>query len=95
MENLIQNAAGFGTQVKVILEQNEKLTIKVDDNGKGISDEEKEKIFNRFYSSRKKNSTQHTGLGLSIVKSIVEQINAGISVTESESLGGASFCIEI
>ena len=39
-----QNAAGFGTQVKVILEQNEKLTIKVDDNGKGISDEEKEKI---------------------------------------------------
>lgn len=95
MENLIQNAAGFGTKVKVTLVQNEKLTITVEDNGKGVSEEEKEKIFNRFYSSRKDKSTQHTGLGLSIVKSIVEQMNAGISVEKSKALGGASFSVEL
>ncbi|MBR0496241.1 MAG: hypothetical protein IJJ71_08725 [Treponema sp.] len=98
-ENLISNAASFGTKVRVRIEKSadsktEKITFTVEDNGKGVSEEEKEKIFERFYSHRPEDEKMsHTGLGLSTVKAIVDTLGAKITVGKSETLAGAKFSV--
>lgn len=108
LENLIDNAASFAAKteikkVKVIIDFVESsndftshLIIDVEDSGPGIPKGSEDKIFNRFYSNRddeqKKN---HSGLGLSTVKAIVDSMNGKIAVGKSEELGGAKFLIEL
>lgn len=109
-DNLINNAVSFGKKILVstkiisFTEQKnnvKKLAIVVEDDGPGIRDEAKEKIFHRFYSERpsfQNDSVQdkgHMGLGLSIVKAIVDSLEGEISVAQSASLGGASFSVII
>lgn len=107
-DNLIENATSFGNKVKIstkiekIAEQKEVANyfdIIVEDNGPGIRDDAKEKIFQRFYTERQHNDTvqekTHTGLGLSIVKAIVDSLEGEISVAQSASLGGALFQVRI
>lgn len=106
-ENLLSNAASFGTKVilKISLQKDEKnekngknqnLEICVEDNGKGVSDEEKDKIFERFYSNRPdEEKSAHTGLGLATVKAIADSLEGEIKVEKSETLGGAKFVAEI
>ena len=78
-------------QLKVnISKKNEKLFITVTDNGKGISNENINKIFNPFFSD----SYHGTGLGLSIVRKIISQHNGDIRV-ESERRKGTNFLISI
>ena len=63
--------------------------IKISDTGVGICDEEKDKIFNRFYRSEKARSDKsHFGLGLSIAQGIVTAHHGKITV--SDHLGGGS-----
>lgn len=92
-ENLLSNAADFGE--KVIFEidfDGKNLEISVDDNGKGVQDEEKNKIFERFYSNRPdEEKSAHTGLGLATVKAILDFYGGEIKVAKSEKLGGAKF----
>lgn len=107
LSNLIENAAGFAKHIRVELEKTlpEKkracLVIKVSDDGPGINEDEIEKIFNRFYSNRArshkalKNSIAHTGLGLSIVKAICDELEGQIKVGRDDELGGALFEIKI
>lgn len=99
-ENLISNAASFGTKVKVRIEKTAdskkggKITFSVEDNGKGVAEEEKDKIFERFYSHRAESEKMsHTGLGLSTVKAIADTLGSKITVSKSESLGGAKFSV--
>lgn len=68
--------------------QEKGIEIQICDNGPGIIDEEKSKIFKPFYSGRQ----DGTGLGLSISAKIVESHGGSISVIDSES-GGACFVI--
>lgn len=110
LSNLIENAAGFADNIRVEVqskayEKNQKnLIIKVSDDGPGISEEAKEKIFNRFYSDRRgalsrspdnKAELSHTGLGLSIVKAICDELEGEISVDKCPELGGALFTIKM
>ena len=79
--NLLSNAFKFtpdGGRVDVSLEvikgNPETLEIKVSDTGIGISDEEKEHIFERFYQAERKgggNSSTGSGIGLSLVRDYV------------------------
>lgn len=65
------------------------FSIAVRDNGIGISDEEKKRIFDRFYRAEKSRSTKdHFGLGLSIALEIIKAHNGSISVTDA--IGGGS-----
>jgi signal transduction histidine kinase len=66
------------------------LCLKVRDEGKGISGESLEHIFEPFYTT--KGSSQGTGLGLSIAKDIIED-HGGWIVAESESGRGTCFSI--
>ena len=107
LSNLIENAAGFAKHIRVIIETisstktNQTLVIKVADNGPGISEENASKIFERFYSNRSqslsdsKNKIAHTGLGLSIVKAICDEMEGEISVSRDSELGGALFEIKL
>lgn len=87
--NLCDNAIRYnrpGGHVWVsVYEKQEKVVLRVKDDGIGIAQEEQERIFERFYRVDKARSkkTGGTGLGLAIVKHIAEQHNAEIKI-ESE-----------
>lgn len=65
--------------------------ISVKDTGIGISEEDKKKIFDRFYRAEKSRSAKgHFGLGLSIAYEIMKSHNGSIYVTDAEC-GGSNF----
>ncbi|MCP5047096.1 MAG: HAMP domain-containing protein [bacterium] len=66
------------------------IRVEIADNGPGISDEDKQKLFIPYFS----NKSSGTGLGLAIAHNIIEEHNGMISVVDNDS-GGARFVIEI
>jgi len=82
--NLVDNAVKFspeGSTVSVALEVTEEgPTIRVDDEGPGISETDQPRIFERFYRTEKGRSTPGTGLGLAIVKRILHLHRGSVSV---------------
>jgi two-component system sensor histidine kinase ChvG len=74
--NLLENALSFSqnnTKIVVEVEElNDDFLIIVKDQGPGFKEKNIENIFKRFYSNRPKNFGEHSGLGLNIVKNIVE-----------------------
>ena len=71
------------------------FSISVMDNGIGISDEEKKKIFDRFYRAEKSRSTKgHFGLGLSIAYEIIKSHNGTIGVKDALP-NGSEFYINL
>ncbi|MGL4938041.1 ATP-binding protein, partial [Shewanella sp.] len=67
------------------------LQINVEDDGPGISDTLKNQIFER--GIRADSYQQGNGIGLAIVRDLVDSYNGRISVSRSENLGGAQFSI--
>lgn len=90
MINLIENAAKYsneGTDITIITSHTDKeVSIKVQDEGIGIKEEDKEKIFEKF--SRIDNpltrKIQGSGLGLYITKTLIEKMRGFISVKNLE-----------
>ena len=95
--NLIENAASFSSTVVISIfnKTNHKFEIVIEDAGPGIPNEEKKKIFNRFYSTRFDNKTSHSGLGLFNVKTIADINCWEINVGSSEKYGGAKFILQM
>ncbi|MEM6678028.1 MAG: stimulus-sensing domain-containing protein [Pseudomonadota bacterium] len=82
--NLLDNALSFspeGSTIRVVCEREEAgLRVTITDGGPGIPEENLETIFERFYSERPEHSFgNHSGLGLSICKQIVEAHSGQIS----------------
>ena len=98
IKNLIQNAILYGkpnTPIDIqIGEIPDFTTIKIKDHGAGISKEQIDKIFNRYYSAGKKFRKIGTGLGLYLSKQIAKAHDGDLTV---ESVEGeyTEFCIEI
>jgi len=92
IRNLAENAirhAPEKTVVEFVVEENGTVTVL--DRGSGISSEERELIFQRFWR-RDRNQQGSTGLGLSIVQRIAELHGATIGV-QNRVLGGAQFSL--
>ncbi|MDX1811372.1 MAG: ATP-binding protein [Gammaproteobacteria bacterium] len=93
MRNLIDNAIRYtppGGEVEVHISRNDNdILFRVADSGVGIPEEERSKVFNRFYRTLGTKESG-SGLGLSIVTRIVELHNISISLDESR-MGGAQF----
>lgn len=97
--NLLTNArvhTPVGTQITVKVSQDEKeALIAVSDNGPGLSDADREKIFERFYRvdpSRQRSSQEGSGLGLSIVDAVMRSHSGYVSV-DSKLGEGATFTL--
>ncbi len=93
-QNLIINAfvhGGKDTEVTVQIAVSECLVnITISDNGKGMSVEETDRLFDRYYrGTNTESKTEGTGLGLAIAKSIIELHGGTISVTSSPGAGTA------
>ncbi len=91
LENIIRNAICYGQhqiQVSIWVEAGE-VTIRVEDDGEGVSEEELSSIFRPFYrvSTARDRHSGGTGLGLAITENAVRQHNGRINAERSE-LGG-------
>ena len=88
--NLIDNAVKFvprcGTVELEVLDVGENLCVKVSNTGIEIPPEKQEKIFAKFYQADESHATQGNGIGLAIVKSIVELHNGEISVNSGNGI---------
>lgn len=73
---------------------NEQTDIMIKDFGVGISKEDQENLFQRFFRGRNVTNIQGTGLGLSIVARYIELFNGRIQV-ESEVNEGTTFNIAL
>lgn len=84
IENLIYNALIHNnkeTKVMVNLyKKDEKVVIKIKDNGKGISEKDLENLFNRYYRGTNTQDHKGSGLGMSIAKEVIEAHNGQITV---------------
>ncbi len=80
--NLLENARKFTkSKISVALKSSDdKVSISVSDDGIGIKDEDKEKIFDRFYQADTSRNKEGSGLGLSMVKWIAEVHDMSIDV---------------
>jgi signal transduction histidine kinase len=96
--NLLSNAIKYSGENKTILFKTEVsnsiLTIKVKDEGIGISETDKEYLFSRFFRGQNVTNIQGTGLGLNIVKRYVDLMNGSITC-DSELNKGTTFTILI
>lgn len=92
VSNLIENAIKYTEQGEInvsVHEDDDAVYFSVQDTGIGISPIEQERIFERFYRVDKAHSREieGSGLGLSIVKNIVEKYNGSLTVDSKKSQG--------
>ena len=93
--NLLENAISFSEDnkdvlIKVSKSNQDKVIINVLDQGEGFKEKDTNKIFKRFYSNRPDKFGQHSGLGLNIVKNLVDLHNASIKASNRKDRKGAS-----
>jgi len=92
--NLLDNSISFSDDnkkiyVKIYKNENESIILKVIDEGKGFKETNTKKIFDRFYSNRPDNFGEHSGLGLNIVKNLVDLHGATIKASNNIEKKGA------
>ena len=96
--NLLDNAVKFtdenGEIVVSLKSCGDKATIIISDNGIGMKEEDLKRVFERFYQADKSHNSEGNGLGLSLVKGIIDKVKGSISV-ESVYQQGTTFVIEL
>ncbi len=99
--NLLSNAVKFCNQeeghiVVSAYRLNNDIKIIVEDNGKGIAEPDRKRVFEKFYQMRNQTIKKPggSGLGLAICKNIIQMLGGSIWVETSE-LGGAKFCLTL
>lgn len=88
--NLIENAAKYGGGSVFVTVQNacDFVEIVIEDDGQGIPESERERLFDR--GARLDTGKPGTGLGLAIVRDVVEIYGGNVALEKSEDLGGLS-----
>ena len=92
ISNLLENSISFSGEnqeiiVEVSKDENGRHKLIVIDEGRGFNEKDTDKIFNRFYSNRPENFGEHSGLGLNIVKNLVELHNGQIKAENNLNKG--------
>jgi len=87
--NLLDNAVSFSpTNSKILVtcgSNKKEVQLIIEDEGPGFNEKNIDKIFNRFYSNRPEKFGEHSGLGLNIVKNIIELHGGSIIATNKRS----------
>ena len=101
-ENLLDNAVSFspeGGRILVrITDDGTTVQARVGDEGPGIPEDAREKVFSRFHSHRPEGEEygNHSGLGLAIGRTIAEAHDGSLSVADGPTeLGGAELVLEL
>ena len=98
--NLLSNAikySGKHSQLTInLINEQGSVTLQVIDNGRGISEEAKTRVFERFYQDKasEQNTTPGTGIGLSLVKELIELHHGKVGLT-SELGKGCCFSLTL
>lgn len=97
--NLVENAIKYGSDKPVsinLTQRNNKLVLEVSDQGPGVPNAFKSKIFEKFYRTGDEEirSKKGTGLGLYIVKNLVERSRGNISINDNHPTGSI-FIVEL
>ena len=94
MNNLIDNAIKYSKEDSQITistsnEVDNYIKVMIEDSGQGISDEDKDHIFSRFYrtASARAQENQGSGLGLAIVKHLVNSLNGEVGIESKPNKG--------
>jgi signal transduction histidine kinase len=91
--NLMDNAAKFtdpGGVIEVDISRTQtRVVLRIANSGEGIDPKDQERIFDRFFRGDKSRTTSGTGLGLSVVKAIVEAYDGTIHVGSRPGAGTA------
>ena len=91
--NLLDNSISFSQNNQIIEigleETSNNILMTIKDEGPGFSETSTQKIFKRFYSNRPKSFGKHSGLGLNIVKNIVELHKGTIAASNRINAKGA------
>jgi two-component system, OmpR family, sensor histidine kinase KdpD len=87
--NIVDNAIKYtnaGSTIEIdVKKEDEEVIVDIKDNGDGVTDEAKEKIFEMFYTGNSKiiDSRRSMGLGLALCKSIINAHGGEISVRDN------------
>ena len=97
LANLLDNSISFSppnSEIKVLVKSKDKIVkLAVEDQGPGFNEKNIKQIFNRFYSNRPEKFGEHTGLGLNIVKHIIELHGGSINASNNTKGIGAKINI--
>ena len=90
--NLLENSISFSEDnqeihVELNHKENGNINLNVIDQGAGFKENDTKKIFNRFYSNRPEKFGEHSGLGLNIVKNLVDLHNGEIFAKNNKNKG--------
>ena len=100
LENVLGNAVSFspdgGTVTVTVRRRAGSAVITVADDGPGIPEEHRERVFDRFFSYRPEDSPDdgHSGLGLSVVRAIVEGYGGTVRAEQRHG-GGTKMVVEL
>nr|MDQ2878289.1 ATP-binding protein [Pseudomonadota bacterium] len=103
IDNLIDNAISFSPDgglivIRTAREEEDMVRVTVEDEGPGVPEEARDKVFNRFQSLRPPGEAfgTHSGLGLAIAKTIVDAHRGEIGVEpRRDRLSGARFVVRL
>ena len=93
--NLLDNSISFSKEnqtIKVVLSKDKEkknIILSIIDEGEGFKENDTSKIFKRFYSNRPNKFGEHSGLGLNIVKNLVDLHNGTIFASNNTNQNGA------
>lgn len=90
--NIISNAINYNRQGGVVdihagLMDAREFFIEISDNGRGIGEEDRPRIFDKYYRGRESRKKKGTGLGLAIVKAVVEAHSGRVEVRSAKGEG--------
>jgi two-component system sensor histidine kinase ChvG len=101
VQNLVSNARSFSPKGAVVtvrlLREGDTVRFEVEDEGPGVPESMRERIFERFYSSRPEGEKfgTHAGLGLSISRQIVEAFGGRLTCHGGRTGRGARFVVSL